>query len=155
MSTKQLVFVDTEEDRKSGTFERFHAEQVRMHTDNSIRISNTSTNLMVLDVYGHVLADKIRARSDSRLKTDIRNIDSGLKIVKQLCGKIYKMKDETGDSYGLIAQEVQEVIPSIVYKEQGHEGYLNVSYLELIPVMIESIKELDTKLNQVLNTLLA
>lgn len=42
--------------------------------------------------------------------------------------------------YGLIAQEVREVYPDMVY--EGEDGYLSVNYTELIPVLIQSVKEL-------------
>lgn len=148
---KQLVFIDTSENNMRGTVEKFHAEGVIMHSDESIRISQTTNlneNQMVLDVYGHILADKIRGRSDERLKKDISNISNSLDIVRSLCGKSYTLKNESKKSFGLIAQEVQGTLPDIVH--QDSEGYLNLSYLELIPFLIESIKEIDDKLNKVL-----
>jgi len=148
---KQLVFIDTSENNMRGTVEKFHAEGVIMHSDESIRISQTTNlneNQMVLDVYGHILADKIRGRSDARLKTNISGITNSLDVVRSLCGKVYNLKNESKKSYGLIAQEVQQTLPDIVY--QDNEGYLNLSYLELIPFLIESIKEIDDKLTKVL-----
>ena len=149
---KQLVFIDTSENNMRGTVEKFHAEGVIMHSDESIRISQT-TNMnekqMVLDVYGHVLADKIRGRSDARLKTNISNITDSLDIVRSLCGKMYNLKNDSKKSFGLIAQEVQQTLPDIVH--QDSEGYLNLSYLELIPLLIEAVKEIDDKLNKVLD----
>jgi hypothetical protein len=163
-TTKQLVFVDvtntvtldTDESKRpdsiQGTFERFHAEGIEMETDGCIRVSNSGAGDMVLDVYGHVLADKIRARSDERLKTNIRAIESSLDVIKQLSGKVYQLKNETKSSYGLIAQEVLPVIPEIVHTDSD-TGMMNISYLELIPVLIEAIKELDIKLDKIFNTL--
>ena len=45
-----------------------------------------------------------------------------------------------GNSYGVIAQEVQKEFPEMV--ERQDNGYLAVDYKQLIPVMIEAIKEL-------------
>lgn len=148
---KQLVFIDTSENNMRGTVEKFHAEGVIMHSDESIRISQTTNlneNRMVLDVYGHVLADKIRGRSDARLKTNIASITNSLDIVRALSGKMYNLKNETKTSFGLIAQEVKQTLPDIVH--QDTDGYLNLSYLELIPFLIEAIKEIDDKLTKVL-----
>lgn len=166
-SSKQLVFVDitntnenVEDDPTSiqGTFERFHAEGIQMETNGSIRVNQSGDGQMVLDVYGHVLADKIRARSDERLKTNIRPIVSALDVIKQLVGKRYRMKSSKNgenknqnDSYGLLAQEVLPVMPDIVYTD--NDGFMNVSYLELIPMLIEAVKELDTKVEKILDTL--
>ena len=152
-TTKQLLFIDTPNtSRNAGTFERFHAEGIDMLTDAGIQVSESEAHGVVLDVYGHVLANKVRARSDERLKKDVQNIQSGLDTVKQLCGKMYTMKGERETSYGLIAQEVERVIPSIVHTEDDTDGYKNVSYIELIPFLIESIKELDSKLEQLLKS---
>lgn len=148
---KQLVFIDTSENNMRGTVEKFHAEGVVMHSDESIRISQTTNqneNQMVLDVYGHVLADKIRGRSDARLKTNITSITNSLDIVRALCGKMYNLKNESKKSFGLIAQEVQQTLPDIVH--QDTDGYLNLSYFELIPFLIEAIKAVDDKLTKVL-----
>lgn len=47
--------------------------------------------------------------------------------------------------YGLIAQELQEIFPDLVY--EGADGYLSVNYIELIPFLIKSIQELKAELN--------
>lgn len=156
MTTKQLVFVDItnhaeSEDRPTsvqGTFERFHAEGLQMETDGCIRVDTSSSGDMVLDVYGHVLADKVRARSDERLKTNIQSIRSGLDVIKKLSGKVYQFKDEARTSYGLVAQEVEQVIPDLV-ESDSRNGYKTVAYMELIPFIIEAIKDLDHKLDHV------
>lgn len=73
------------------------------------------------------------------------------KIIK-LNGKYYewndKMKDitgVTGNAYGVIAQEVQKEFPEMV--ELQENGYLAVDYKQLIPVMIEAIKELKQEID--------
>lgn len=154
-SVKQLVFLDTDENNKRGTFERFHAEGIIMHSDASIRLSQSEskTGTMVLDIYGHVLADKVRTRSDALLKTNIEDIRSGLSTIRQLCGKTYQLRsDEDGRmSHGLIAQDVRSVLPSIVSTDM--DGFLNISYIELIPILIESIKEMDMRMEKIENML--
>ncbi len=54
--------------------------------------------------------------------------------------------------FGLIAQEVQEVYPNLVY-EDG-EGYLSIDYIGLIPVLIESAKELSDRVKTLENELI-
>lgn len=162
MTTKQLVFVDitnhadTADDRPTsvqGTFERFHAEGIQMETDGCIRVDTSGDGQMVLDVYGHVLADKIRARSDERLKTNITSIEAGLDTIKRLTGKAYQLKNEKNKtSYGLVAQEVERVLPDVVHSDSNNE-YKTISYIELIPFIIESIKDLDRKLENLMRSL--
>jgi hypothetical protein len=54
--------------------------------------------------------------------------------------KMEKITGITGNSYGVIAQEVQKEFPEMV--QMREDGYLMVDYRQLIPVMIEAIKEL-------------
>ena len=72
----------------------------------------------------------------------------------RLNGKKYewneKMTELTGiggTNYGVIAQEVQKEFPEMV-TEHPTEGYLMVDYIQLIPVIIESIRELKNEIDQ-------
>jgi len=47
---------------------------------------------------------------------------------------------DTGRQTGLIAQDVEQVIPEVVSTDVN--GYLNVDYSRLVPVLIEAVKEL-------------
>ena len=49
--------------------------------------------------------------------------------------------------YGLIAQDLQQLYPDLVYEDNN--GYLSVNYIGIIPLLIESIKELNTELEAV------
>lgn len=48
--------------------------------------------------------------------------------------------------FGLVAQELQQVYPNLVYENDN--GYLSINYIELIPIMLQSIKELNAKVEQ-------
>ena len=71
----------------------------------------------------------------------------GLKEILQLQPVRYNWKDEklTGDKIGLVAQQVQKIIPEVVTGD-GDKEILGVNYSELIPVLIKSVKELKGKL---------
>lgn len=141
-TTKQLMFVETNEPSNQSTVEKLHAEAVLLHSNESIRLSTSSTGVVVLDVYGHVLADKVRGRSDERLKSNIQDLQDSLSVVKQLMGKSYTQGNV--QSFGLVAQDVHKVLPEVVSEDD--RGFLNVSYIELIPFLIEAIKSLDSKI---------
>lgn len=47
--------------------------------------------------------------------------------------------------FGLIAQDLREIYPDLVYEED--DGYLSVNYIELIPLLIQSVKELKEEVN--------
>jgi hypothetical protein len=140
---KQLMFVETEQRSTTSTVEKLHAEAVLIHSNETVRLSRTDNNFPVLDVYGHVCADKIRGRSDARLKTDIKELHDALDVISRLSGKSYRMRGGETESYGLLAQDVARVIPNVV--ETGDDGYYDISYLEIIPFLIEAIKELDQR----------
>lgn len=58
--------------------------------------------------------------------------------------KMTEITGVSGNSYGVIAQEVQKEFPEMVKMQEN--GYLSVDYIQLIPVMIESIKELNQEI---------
>jgi hypothetical protein len=85
--------------------------------------------------------------SDERLKTNIQPINNALDKIMLLNGKTYNFKEynlkssKNEISYGLIAQEVKEVIPEIVAESNDSLNLLAINYDGLIPVLIEAIKE--------------
>lgn len=111
----------------------------------SNKVSYDSAN-HIFNVNGKITANQIRNNSDVRLKTNIKQIENSLDIVKQLNGKVYRLKASNDIQYGFIAQEMERVIPQIVNVENG---LLNISYIELIPFLVESIKHLDSKIETI------
>lgn len=74
-----------------------------------------------LDVRGNVRAYSFTQFSDLRLKTDIEDIVDAIKIVTSLQGKTYRWRngEENGNRViGLIAQEVQKVLPEVQKKKK-------------------------------------
>jgi hypothetical protein len=88
------------------------------------------------------------ASSDSRLKDDVKSIDGALEKLLKIGGYNYVWNDKALEMYptrtpedvGVIAQEIQEVIPEAVIEREN--GYLAVDYDKLIPLLIESVKTL-------------
>ncbi|MCW3118862.1 MAG: hypothetical protein JWM28_2944 [Chitinophagaceae bacterium] len=79
--------------------------------------------------------------SDLRLKKNIHDLPYGLNEVMQLKPVGYNWKDNTGgDKIGLIAQEVRKIIPEVVVGDESKEN-LGMNYAELVPVLINAIKE--------------
>jgi hypothetical protein len=102
--------------------------------------------------------------SDKRLKKDIKPIESSLDKILGLQGVSYKWKEQRIDDrqtsdrqhYGVIAQQVEEVIPEIVDNDKNQKK--RVAYMELIPVLIEAMKEQQReqeKINQVQQEIIA
>ena len=78
--------------------------------------------------------------SDIKIKTDIRTIDDALWKVQQLRGVYYKHISEGTQNIGLIAQEVEHIIPEAVFYDEKNDIKC-ISYQNLIGLLINSIKE--------------
>jgi hypothetical protein len=133
-----------------------------------------------LDVNGDIATyGTIRISSDERFKTEIKPISSAIEKLVKLEGVSYKMKKSkkieydlnsikdpvkrqaveaemaldksvaTTDRYGFIAQKLKEIYPELV--DQDKEGYLNIDYIGLIPLLVEAIKELQNKVETIEN----
>ncbi len=76
----------------------------------------------------------------------------GLDTVMQLRGVEYDWKrEDMGHDVGVLAQEVEAVIPEIVKEYDGLKGsgtFKAVDYNKLVPVLIESIKELKNEIDE-------
>lgn len=98
-----------------------------------------------LDVVGDIWATgDITMESDARVKEDVQPILSGLDKVMALQGVSYVKKYTGVRQLGLIAQEVRPILPDIVATQS--DGTLGVNYQQVIPVLIEAIKELALKI---------
>ena len=92
--------------------------------------------------------------SDIRLKENVTPIKDALVKVNQLSGNTFKWKDcatYNGDDVGVIAQEVQDVLPEAVKEVTpvgGGESHLTVNYHALTSILIESIKELKKEIDE-------
>lgn len=89
--------------------------------------------------------------SDARNKTNINSIGDGLNTVKKLRGvsynwKVQSTKDGNKQSYGLIAQEVEQVIKDAVSTDDS-TGNKMVSYNYIIPYLVEAIKDLSAQVD--------
>jgi hypothetical protein len=95
----------------------------------------------------------ITANSDSTLKKNLLKIENALEKVEQINGYTYELKEDDSKRHaGVIAQEIQTVLPEIVNK--GNDGILGVEYGNISALLIEAIKEQNTKIKN-LETLLA
>ena len=84
--------------------------------------------------------------SDERFKDNIRDIHGALEAILNLRGVEFTWKKSGQKSVGFIAQEVDKVLPQIVVK--GKDGYLGLDYTKVIPYLVESIKELNRRIDE-------
>ena len=87
--------------------------------------------------------------SDINLKTNISPIQSPIKSLESIRGVNFEWKEKSnksGEDQGLIAQEVEKIIPSAVKK--GEDGYLKVDYTKLVPFLLEAVKDLSERVKE-------
>lgn len=94
-----------------------------------------------------------KAVSDIRLKNVIGNVPYGLEAIRKIEIKEYKFKDEKkygqGVRYGVIAQEIQKILPKTVLKNK--DGFLTIRTNDIFFVAINAIKELDKEVQTLKN----
>ena len=120
-----------------------------------IKVENATNTLSVsgsIESSGNITAF---ASSDERLKENIVQIPNSLDKIKQIKGVLFNWKEGYGKVHpygenkdvGVIAQEVQQILPEIV-KENVHNKFLGVRYEKLTPLLLEAIKELSKKVEE-------
>lgn len=122
---------------------------------NTVSIGTPNTTLT--RVYGNLYATgEVTAyqTSDTRLKENVTNVSNSLRILDTLRPVTYNWNDvakqinptKTDDEdVGLIAQELEEVLPNLVHTMDN--GYKSIDYIKLIPYLIGAIKELKKEIN--------
>ena len=100
--------------------------------------NEAGTGIVYTDQTGNLTAaGNITAYSDARLKTNINTIESALDKVLAMRGVSFTKDGNPG--MGVIAQEVELIVPEVVQNNQ--DGYKSVAYGNLVGVLIEAIKE--------------
>lgn len=93
--------------------------------------------------------NNVTAFSDERLKSNIETIDGGLAKILSMRGVTYTRDNK--DNVGVIAQEVEKVIPQIVKTADDEMGTKSVDYTRITAVLIEAVKELTKRVEELEN----
>lgn len=92
---------------------------------------------------GNVNAPAFFYTSDLRVKNNVETLTDALAKVNAMRGVSFDWTNGMGSAVGVIAQEVQAIVPQVVSTQP--DGLLNVAYGNLVGVLIEAIKELSAK----------
>ena len=84
--------------------------------------------------------------SDYRLKEDLKDFN-GLEMVSNISVYDYKWKLEDSRSYGVMAHELESVLPDAVSGEKDAENMQGVDYSKIVPVLIKAIQELKAEID--------
>ncbi len=166
----QAVLIDNREIKFRGDGQT-HFSLFANRTQNTLSIENTSavgqagragSVLMsiashgAVSVNGQVTSNGSILTSDARWKQNIQPLKNGLEKLLRLQGVTFdwkrddypEMNFQSGGQIGLIAQDVERVLPEVV--QENAEGYKTVSYSHLVAVLVEAIKEVDRKCEHLL-----
>lgn len=103
------------------------------------------TGVTSITAAGRITANDFNSTSDISRKENIVEIDSAVEKVESLRGVLFDWKDGSGTSGGVIAQEVQEVLPSLV-NMSGED--LTVQYNGLTGLLLQAVKELSARVQE-------
>ena len=99
---------------------------------------------------GTVTATNFNSTSDINKKTNIRKVVDSLQVLKEIRGVKFDWKETELPSVGVIAQEVEQVLPELVVVSD--EDYKTVNYNGLVGVLIEAVKELQAEVEELKKT---
>ena len=120
---------------------RLASNKVQITDDDIIQVRNINSS-------GIITATDFNSTSDQTLKTNIQTVDNALDIVSDLRGVSFDWKETGKPSYGVIAQELEQVLPELV----GNSDIKTVNYNGIIGVLIEAIKEMKEEIRQLKNS---
>jgi|11_taG_2_1085331.scaffolds.fasta_scaffold30034_2 hypothetical protein len=116
--------------------------------DNVFKIGDSTEIDGGLRVSGDITAFATLTWSDAKLKDDVEPLQDCLAKINQMQGVSYTFKPSGKKQVGLIAQEVLDIIPEVVELEND---YYSVSYPNLVAVLIEAVKELSSRVEDLEN----
>ena len=111
--------------------------------DGTLAVTGNTTIGGTLNVTGDIIAF---STSDNRKKDNLTQLDLET-VFESITGYEFewnKKSNQSGKSYGFIAQDVQKVLPELV--REGIDGYLAVDYIKIIPFLFEKVKQLTIEL---------
>lgn len=120
---------------------RITSAAVQAGVDNSITLGSVSRRWSAVYAVNGTIQT-----SDIRFKKNILPLNYGLAEIMKLEPVSYDWKDNSGShKIGLIAQEVKKIVPEVVTGDESKES-LGMNYAELVPVLINAVKELKSDL---------
>ena len=131
------------------------------HTANSFNMRTAGTQRFSLDSSGNAIytgnVTAYGSVSDERLKENIEVIENPIEKIKDLKGVTFTYKKDGQKSTGLIAQDLEKVLPEAVYttetvtdEREGEESeeHLAIRYGNTVGLLVEAIKELEARVKE-------
>jgi len=111
--------------------------------NDSFSFQQNSFEIASLDLNGNMTAQNFFSVSDQRYKKNISTLTNAGEMLKQIRGVRFDWQRDGSHDIGVIAQEVYNVVPEAIVST--NTNMLTVAYNKIIPLLIETIKELQTR----------
>jgi hypothetical protein len=141
MGSNKLYITNNETD-SSQTLIYGNFEKPELHFNAAVGIDTCPIAPHVLTVAGSAFSTEgWLTLSDKKIKTNIRNIEDPLSLMQKINGVSFSWKNRNQHKkhYGVIAQEIEKILPSLV--QTNEHGEKSVNFSEFIPILIEAFKE--------------
>jgi len=106
-------------------------------TENTLNVS--STKLYFNPSTGQLNSTDYNSLSDRNKKENITSLVDSINVVNRINPVSFTWKDNGNKAFGVIAQEIEEVLPELV--STNSEGVKSVSYTQIIPFLVQVIQE--------------
>jgi hypothetical protein len=113
---------------------------------NGLSLSGTTFSMSGAYTGNFTATGDITAYSDESLKKDVKTIEGALDKTKELRGVEFTRIADDSRSIGVIAQELENVLPELVLTDD--EGIKSVNYAQITGLLIEAVKELSAKVDE-------
>lgn len=115
--------------------------------------ANTASTIVFRDASGNFTAGTITATdfnstSDARLKKNVQGLN-GMDMLSMVNPVQFNWKDSEKKSYGVIAQELEQILPELVGERE--DGMKSVHYIPLIAMLVDAVKTLDARVKELEN----
>jgi hypothetical protein len=113
-------------------------------TSGTLATGNTSSSKLTYNPStGTLTSTIVTSSSDFVLKKDIVTFENALDVIKSLRGVSFRWKDNDTKNIGLVAQEVEQILPEVVKEDLGLKS---INYSSIVGVLVEAIKEQQTEI---------
>jgi hypothetical protein len=110
--------------------------------------TKTPSNTLEVRVGGTTLADSWTVRSSRRFKNNIEPLAGALEKVERLRGVSYERKDDGRREIGVVAEEVDKIVPEVVSRDPQTHEVQGVDYSRLTALLIEAVKAQEAEIRQ-------
>jgi len=114
----------------------------------NVGIGASPFHTLEIKVGGTTLADAWTVRSSRRFKTNIQPLEGALQKVERLQGMSYQRKTDGTHEIGLVAEDVNRVVPEVVSRDPDTHEVQGVDYSRLAALLIEAVKSQQAEIRQ-------